>query len=195
MIIGKISSSSSHIEYLCQVHGPGETEQPPRPEDYEFGALVGIARRAGGRLVGVISNTTLLNPDFGNLGPRLSPEPDLAVFSPDYLAEKRTLVSITVLGVVGADGQVIQGVPAISAEIDAAVRRLTDDEIVAFHRTPQGVRAAYLPVLLSAENNPLMPPLTLRLIEQLERLFPQEAPRLALLKDNLAWRSRVQPLG
>ena len=195
MVIGKISSSSSHIEYVCQVHGPHESEQPPRPEEYGFGTLVGVARREGGYLVGVISNTTLLNPEFGNLGPRLSPEPDLAVFSPDYLAEKLTLVSITVLGAVEADGRATQGVPAISAEIDATVRRLSDDEIVAFHRTPQGLRAAYLPVLLDMANNPLAPSLALRLIEQLERLFPQEAPRLALLKDHLAWRSRVQPLG
>ena len=195
MVIGKISSSSSHIEYICQVRGPHESEQPPRPEEYGLGTLVGVARREGGYLVGVISNTTLLNPEFGNLGPRLSPEPDLAVFSPDYLAEKLTLVSITVLGAVGGDGGTTQGVPAISAELDAPVRRLSEEEIIAFHATPQGLRAAYLPVLLNMVNNPLAPSLALQLIEQLERLFPHEAPRLALLKDHLAWRARVQPLG
>lgn len=196
MIIGKITSSNSHITYVCQVYGAHEVPNPPRPEDYGFGTFVGISQRGGGYLVGVISNTTLLNPEFGNLGPRLSPEADLAVFTPDYLAEKLTLVSITVLGAVDGAGNVAQGVPTTAAETDAPVRQLTPEEIAAFHQVSGRLQAAYLPILLSgAQRDPLMPALALEIIAQLERLFPEEGPRLALLKGNVAWRAHVEPLG
>ena len=49
--------------------------------------------------------------------------------------------------------------------------------------------------MLTAMNNPLAPHLMLQIIEQLERLFPHEAQRLAVLGSNLAWKSRVQPIG
>ncbi len=195
-MIGKITSSSSHITYVCQVYGEREVPNPPRAEEYGFGTFVGISQRGGGYLVGVISNTTLLNPEFGTLGPRLSPEADLAVFAPDYLSEKLTLVSITILGAVDDAGRVTQGVPTVAAEIDAPVRRLTQEEIIAFHRAGGSLQIAYLPMLLNnASKDPLMGALALDLIGQLERLFPEEGSRLALLKGNVAWRARVEPLG
>ncbi|MFO7635415.1 MAG: hypothetical protein R6W76_22915, partial [Caldilinea sp.] len=75
--IGKIVKSNSHIDYVCQVYGFGETPQPPAPEDYSFGAFVAAELEqdggAGATLVGLIYNTLLMNPEFGSLGPRLSP--------------------------------------------------------------------------------------------------------------------------
>ncbi len=193
MYIGKIVNSSSHIDYVCQVYGPGEVEQTPRPEDHGFGTFVGIERADEGYLVGVISNTTLLNPDFGNLGPRLSPEEDLGIFSPDYLNEKVTLVAVVALGTVnGSDVQ--QGVPVVAAAIDARVRTLTEDETIAFHCAEGTLRLAYLP-MLATMRNPLAPHLTLNIIDHLSRLFPHEAQRLAILGGNLAWHARVEPVG
>ena len=194
MYIGKIVSSSSHIEYICQVCGKGEADLVPKPQDFGFGTFVGIDRADGGYLAGVIYNTTLMNPEFGNLGPRLSPEDDLAVFTPDYLAEKVTLVAVLILGAVDAAGSVRQGVPVVAATIDARVRRLTRDEIVAFHRSEGGLNLAYLP-LLTAMNNPLVPPLLLHLIGTLIQLFPDQAQNLTVLENNLAWKSRVEPVG
>lgn len=46
--------------------------------DYSFGSFVSIQLdQLEQRLIGVIYNTLLMNPDFGNLGPRLSPRQDL----------------------------------------------------------------------------------------------------------------------
>jgi hypothetical protein len=194
MIIGKIVSASSHVDYICQVYGPGEAARVPAPQDYGFGTWVAVEMAAGGYLVGAIRNTTLLNPEFGNLGPRLSPQEDLAVFSPDYLAEKATLVAVVILGAVGAEGEVEQGVPTVAAQIDSRVRTLEREEIIAFHRGEHGLRLAYLP-LLATMQDPLVPHLMSRLIAELGRLFPQEAPRLAVLAKNLAWKSRVEPVG
>ena len=112
MYIGKIASSSSHIAYVCQVYNKGETDAVPLPQDYGFGTFVGVERSDGSYLVGVIYDTTLQNPEFGNLGPRLSPRDDLSVFAPDYLEEKVTLVAIIILGAATADGVMLQGVPS-----------------------------------------------------------------------------------
>ncbi len=194
MFIGKIISSSSHVDYLCQVYGPGEAERVPEPHDYGFGTLVAVELADGGYLVGAIYNTTLMNPEFGNLGPRLSPREELAVFSPDYLAEKATLVNVVILGAVERGGAVHQGVPVVAASTDARVRRLEREEIIAFHQTEDGLRLAYLP-MLATMTHPLAPHLMAQLIATLSELFPQEAQRLAILAGNLAWKSRVEPVG
>jgi len=149
---------------------------------------------AGSYLVGAIRNTTLLNPEFGSLGPRLSPQEDLAVFSPDYLAEKVTLVAVVILGAVSVAGQAQQGVPTVAAQIDAQVRTCSREEVIAFHRTEAGLRLAYLPMLATLQD-PLAPHLILRLIAELSQFFPQEAQRLGLLAKNLAWKARVEPVG
>ncbi len=40
-----------------------------------------------------------------------------------------------------------------------------------------------------------MPDVMLQIIDQMSHLFPHEAQRLAILGSNLAWKSRVQPIG
>jgi len=195
VIIGKIVSASSHVDYVCQVYGEGEAAQPPAPSDYGFGSFVAIQQDADSLLVGLIANTMLLNPDFGSLGPRLSPEHDLEVFSPDYLAEQATLVGIIVIGAIGSEASVQQGVPAVAAPIDAPVRRLTDDEIERFHLDGANLRLSYLSLLLGMTANPLMPTLLQQIATELSERFPQHAAALAVLRRNLAWRSSVLPAG
>ena len=198
MYLGKVVSATSQVDYVCHISGPYEVEMPPAPEDYAFGAFVALEREAGGYLVGAIADTILLNPDYGNLGPRLSAAGDLAVFSPDYLAEKATLAQIIALGAVDAQGQVRQGVPAFPAGVDAPVRTITHEELLRFHRpaaTPDNAfRVAYLP-LLSSLGRPLIPHLIASILGTLGEAFPAEAARLSVLATNQAWRSRVQPLG
>jgi hypothetical protein len=194
MYIGKIASSSSHIAYVCQVYNKGETDAVPTPQDYGFGTFVGVERSDGSYLVGVVSDTTLVNPEFGNLGPRLSPRDELGVFAPDYLEEKVTLVAIVILGAAQPDGVMLQGVPAVAAEIDAPVRRLSQEEVVAFHTDTAGAALGYVP-LISSIPSALAPHLLLQIIETLRDLFPQDVHRLTVLADNLAWKARVEPLG
>src|SRR5215469_483409 len=105
MYIGKIVKSDSHINYVCQIYGPREVELEPTPTDYAFGRFVRIAARSEQPdnydiqvmlspskssepriyAIGVIYDTILLNPTFGSLGPRLSNEIQVELFSPDYI--------------------------------------------------------------------------------------------------------------
>ena len=194
--IGKIVKSNSHVDYVCQVYGPGETDAPPASADYPFGAFVSIhPDGAAVTLVGVIYNTLLLNPDFGSLGPRLSSRAEIEVFSPDYLAETATLVGVFAVGWFDADGQAHQGVPGMAATVNCPVRRLEDAQLRQFHTARSGqVSLRYAPLLL-AQNNPLAPPLLLAVIDRLYELFPAQRSQLAVLRDNLAWKSIVQPVG
>ena len=194
MLIGRIVSSRSHVDYVCQVYSSLEVPEIPPPEAYGFGTFVGIERDDDGSLVGLVYDTTLLNPEFGNLGPRLSAQEDLAVFSPDYLAEKTTVVAVCVIGSVDGSGVARQGVPQAAAAIDARVRGLDREQIVAFHRPRSSLKVAYLP-MLAAMRHPLASSLTLETIRALRELFPEDARRLAVLHANVAWRARIEPVG
>ena len=196
MIIGKIVKSNSHIDYVCQVYGPNEKAHPPAPSDFRFGTFVRISlgQPSDGHLVGVIYNTILMNPEFGNLGPRLSPMDDLEIFSPDYLVEKAVLLGILAIGWVDGEGGGQQGVPPLAGAIDAMVEPMTDEEVAAFHRDRELFCMRYAPLLMS-QDNPLATGLLLEIIRRLRSRFPEEHERLSVLRANLAWRSYVEPMG
>jgi hypothetical protein len=193
MEIGKIVSSNSHIEYICQIFSPNEARYPIQPADYALNTFVGLETQ-GYTLVGLVTNTMLFNPDYGNLGPRLASRDEMTLFSPDLLAEKVTLVAITLIGLIDSEGNVQQGIPVISAQSDAQVRTLPTDTIAHFHHpSGSGLVLGYLSILLS-NANPLTQVLP-NLVRALGKLFPDEAPRLNLLNDNLAWKTHIEPLG
>jgi len=234
MIIGKIVKSDSHITYVCQIFAPREVDVQPTPADYAFGRFVRVAIRSGlnddpervraialGRsyepvsyAVGVIYDTILQNPAFGSLGPRLSNETQVELFSPDYIAEKAVLVYIMVLGMIEQRStpqgnaeilSTMHGVPLLSLELESEIETMTDEEVQAFHYFSDAERVGvdgrlpylhmgYLPHIISQRNS-LLPMVTLRIIDQLEQLFPQNASLLSIVKRNFAWRLKVETTG
>jgi hypothetical protein len=231
MVIGKIVKSSSHIDYACQINGPLEVELPPHPADYTFGRFVRVAIHArlpdeirvrqetdlsrnekpSRYLVGVIYDTTLLNPNFGLFGPRLSNEAQRELFSPDYLSERAVLVHVIMLGTLEqrrlSSGtpktRIVHGVPADSLELDSSVETMTDEEVHAFHlfsdqedaeNQSEYFHMGYLPHLI-AQQKSLILLVILRMLDQLEQLFPQHLLLLSILKRNFAWRLKVETTG
>src|SRR5437667_8397329 len=232
MYIGKIVKSDSHINYVCQIYGPREVEVEPDPSDYAFGRFVRVAVRSGpsddpntqldlalGKsqepvtyAVGVIYDTILLNPAFGSLGPRLSNETQVELFSPDYIAEKAVLIYVMILGMMELRRtsagipeflSVMHGVPLLSLELGSEIETMTGAEVQAFHffhdtTEPDAHNAylhmGYLPHII-AQRNSLLPMVTLRIIDQLERLFPQNSSLLSIVKRNFAWRLKVETTG
>lgn len=203
MRVGQIVKSNTHVDYVCQIDNPGEFKSDPSPEDYAFGTFVRVELGAdaaqgapgGSYLAGLIYSTILMNPEFGNLGPRLSSPADLEVFSPDYLREQATLVGVVAVGQVTSGGTQ-QGVPRLAATVGAEVTTMTADEVRSFH-TPasgDGLALAYAPLLL-AQGDPLVPHLLLNVINRLGDLFPNQDRQLAVLRGNLAWKTVVTPVG
>src|SRR5215831_7399305 len=98
MIIGKIVKSNSHVDYAGLVYNELETAETPKSDDYMFGQFVRVPHN-GVETVGVIYNSLLINPEFGNYGPRLSTPPENnAIFSPDYINEQGVLIGILLIG-------------------------------------------------------------------------------------------------
>src|SRR5437764_2412516 len=153
MFIGKIVKSDSHINYVCQIYGPREMEIDPGPADYSFGRFVRVAIRSAQAddpnaplaftpdpsqepvtyAVGVIYDTILVNPEFGTLGPRLSNETQVELFSPDYISEKAVLIYIMVLGMIelrqAPQGNTevlsaMHGVPSLSLELGSQIETM-----------------------------------------------------------------------
>jgi hypothetical protein len=234
VIIGKVVKSDSHITYVCQIYGAGETEVQPSPTDCAFGQFVRVAvrrdpaplasSRRQGRAsaatppgehaptlwaVGIIYDTILLNPAFGTLGPRLSSAEQIEVFSPDYLAERAMLVYFNVLGLMeqapqtATGWQITHGVPALALELESEVETMQSEQVRLFHFFADGaepggpqpyLHMGYLPHLIAQRNN-LLPQVTLRIIEQLEQLFPQNRALLNIVKTNFAWKLKVETTG
>src|SRR5947199_6909821 len=201
MFIGKIVKSDSHINYVCQIYGPREVEVEPSPADYAFGRFVRVAVRSAladdpnvkldralgisqepiTYAVGVIYDTILLNPAFGSLGPRLSNETQVELFSPDYISEKAVLIYVMVLGMIEermtSVGQseilsIMHGVPLLSLELGSEIETMTDEEVRVFHffrdqaeqDSREYLHMGYLPHII-AQRNSLLPMVTLRIID------------------------------
>jgi hypothetical protein len=234
VIIGKVVKSDSHITYACQVYSAGEVEVPPGPNDCAFGQFVRAAVRTNsatstlsaangqktGRqhtgpqtgeawAIGIIYDTILLNPAFGNLGPRLSNAEQMEIFSPDYLSERAMLVYFSVLGLMersdpaSTHWHVTHGVPPVALELGSEVETIDAGQIRPFHLfadegEPGGsepyLHMGYLPHLI-AQRNSLLPQVTLRIVEQLEQLFPQNRALLNIVKSNFAWKLKVETTG
>ncbi len=231
MVIGKIVKSYSHINYVCQIYGPLEVEVSPHPSDYAFGHFVRVAVRS--RLldearirrdtnlsrndepccytVGVIYDTILLNPTYGSLGPRLSTETQVELFSPDYLSERAVLVHVIMLGTMEQcrvsdcipQTRIVHGVPADALELDSSVETMTDEEVHLFHffRDQEDaenhtayLHMGYLAHMITQQHS-LLPLVILRILDQLEQLFPQQLALLSILKRNFAWRMKVETTG
>lgn len=192
MEIGRIVKSNSHVEFVCQVWGPGETDDPPADGDYGFGSLVLVeldrASPSAG-IVGVVFDTILHNPEFGSQGPRLTPVSESAVLAPDRLAETAILAGILALGTLDPSGP-RHGIGAVSPKVGAAVSSLDESQIRAFHLPGGKFTVGYVPHLL-AHHHPLIEEVMLSIAAQLSRVFPDESNALAVIRDNLAWQTKV----
>ena len=111
MKIAKIIKSNSHIDYVGRVVDELDAENAPSDEDYGFAQFVNLPLSESEEIVGVIYNSLLINPDYANFGPRLSPKPELGNFSPDYLNEQGFLIGILLLGTRNGEGKIQHGVP------------------------------------------------------------------------------------
>lgn len=192
--LGKIVKSNSHTDYVCQIFGVNETDHIPANHEYAFGTFVRINLNEDEThyLVGLVYDTVLLNPDFGRMGPRLSSEQDLQIFSPDYLNERAVLTGILVVGQV-TSGQVLQGVPPLAATNEASVLRLDDQAIIDFHHREGQLQLTYLSNLI-AQTGLLARNLLLQVIEQLTRLIPDSKAILTVIADDLQWQLHINSM-
>jgi hypothetical protein len=195
MRIAKIISSHSHVDYVARVLDALETAAPPAPADYQFGQFVSVTT-ASSQVVGVIYNSQLINPEYGNYGPRLSTPPEHnAVFSPDYLNEQGVLVGILLLGwqvTNGGTPQRVQSVPREVLPINSEVETMTAEEVRDFHHNAAGRLEIHYYSHITTHAGPFAFQLLATIVEQLEALTTErERARLAVLRRTLAWQQTL----
>ncbi|MGA9997085.1 MAG: hypothetical protein WBP93_16830 [Pyrinomonadaceae bacterium] len=188
--IAKIVKSNSHVDYVGRVIDQLDAAEPPAATDYGFAQFVSMPLEAQ-EVVGIIYNSQLANPDYGNYGPRLSPAPDLSVLSPDYLNEQGLLVGILLLG--WREGAVVhQTVPRRVIPVNQEIYRMTDEAVQSFHKDADGHVQLHYYSQIIAHAGLFAVPLIEAIIEQLEpACAPDERQRLCVLKQALVWQRTV----
>ena len=195
MLIAKITKSDSHVDYFARVLDSLETSASLSPADFQFGQFVKI-KVGDDEVIGVIYNSQLINPDYGNYGPRLSSPAKLnTVFSPDYLNEQGILISILLLGWRNGE-QGRQDTPRVVLPINSHVETMGDDEVRAFHYDGSGGLQAHYYSHVMTHAGLFAFQLLSAIVDQLERLVDdQDSARLDVLRKTLAWRQTIGKMG
>lgn len=188
MKIAKIVSSNSHIDYVARVIDSLDAEDPPSAEDFGFAQFVSIPAHAD-KIIGIIYDSKLINPEYANFGPRLSPKPELGHFSPDYLNEQGILIGILLLGSVSAEGFSSHEVPRRVVPAGQDVHTLGDDLIKSFHTgSDGGLHLSYYSQVMAHAGQFAVPVLE-TVIRKLRRdCDAADAQRLLVLERSLAWQ-------
>ena len=191
MRIAKIIKSNSHVDYAARVLDKLETPEPPTAAHYCFGQFVKVVTTRGAG-VGVIYNSQLINPEYGNYGPRLSTPPELnSVFSPDYLNEQGVLIGILLLGWKSETGSQ-HGIPREVLPINANVEQMTAEEIRAFHHTTEGAVEVHYYTHITTHAGNFAFALLNEIANQLESLTTEsERARLSVLRRTLTWQQTM----
>jgi hypothetical protein len=186
--IAKIVKSNSHVDYNGRVIDRLDADAAPSADDYGFAQFVSLPLADDFEVVGVIYDTQLVNPEYGQFGPRLSPAAELAILSPDYLNEQGVLVGILLLGWrEGLERRM--GVPRRVIPVGQDVYRLDEKQVEAFHRDAEGRVGLHYYSQVVAHAGAFAVPLIEAVLEQLETICtPEERQRFCVLKRSLAWQ-------
>lgn len=189
MKIAKIIKSNSHIDYVGRVIDELDAENPPSAEDYGFAQFVNLPLSESENIVGVIYNSILLNPDYANFGPRLSPKPELGSFSPDYLNEQGFLIGILLLGTRDGEGKIQHGVPRKVVPAGQDVFKISAEDVRKFHTDEKDCLQIHYYSQIVAHAGLFAVPLLEAIIEQLSLdCAESDRQRLGVLKQTLSWQ-------
>jgi hypothetical protein len=191
MKIAKIVSSNSHIDYVARVIDDLDVADPPSANDYGFGRFVGVSLEQD-EIVGVIYDSKLINPEYANYGPRLSPKPALGNFSPDYINEQGILIGILLLGTLGNDGSSTHGVPTRIVPPGGDVAALGEDSIKRFHTNDDGqIHIHYYSQIVAHAGQFAVPLLDAIIGELSGDCSDADRQRLSVLKQTLKWQGTL----
>jgi hypothetical protein len=189
MKIAKIIKSNSHIDYVGRVVDELDAENPPSADDYGFAQFVNLPLSEDENIVGVIYNSLLVNPDYANFGPRLSPKPELGSFSPDYLNEQGFLIGILLLGTRNGNGKIQHGVPRKVVPAGQDVYKISGEEVKRFHTDENDCLQIHYYSQIVAHAGLFAVPLLEAIIEQLSLdCTDSDRQRLGVLKQTLSWQ-------
>ncbi len=190
MKIARIVSSNSHIDYVGRIIDEFDTNDAPTADDYGFADFVSTPFDSDKKILGVIYNSMLMNPEYANFGPRLSPKPELDQFSPDFLNEQGTLIGILLLGTLENSGESSHRIPKGVVPAGQDVYKVEPEEMKQFHADSDSkMQLSYYSQVI-AHAGLFAIPLLEAIIEKLESFesSDQNIKSLGVLKQTLAWQ-------
>jgi hypothetical protein len=192
MKIGKIVKSNSHVDYVGRVLDRLDSAEPPAPVDYQFGQFVTVASDSA-TVVGIIYNSQLINPEYGQIGPRLSGSSEMnAVFTPDLIHEQGVLIGLLLVGWVDGEGRNHQGIPATVIPVNSEISVMDDERVRSFHTSDNRLVLRYYSQVTTHARQ-FAPQLLLNILDKLETLFGDESKsEIAVLKKTLNWQLLFQ---
>ncbi len=189
MKIARIVSSNSHIDYVARVIDALDAADPPNSEDFGFAQFVKLPLEDETEIIGVIYDSMLVNPEYSNFGPRLSPKPELGSFSPDYLNEQGFLIGILLLGAIDKSKAITHGVPRRVVPAGQEVYKIEADEVKKFHDDANDCLQINYYSQIVAHAGLFAVPLLESIIEELSLdCSDSDRQRLGVLKQTLAWQ-------
>lgn len=189
MKIAKIVSSNSHIDYVGRVIDSLDVSEPPSADDFGFAQFVRLPVDDSAEIIGVIYDSILVNPEYSNFGPRLSPKPELGSFSPDYLNEQGVLIGILLLGSKDENGKILHGVPRRVVPAGQDVFKIEASEVKRFHSDERDCLQIHYYSQIVAHAGLFATPLLEAIIEELSLdCSDQDRQRLGVLKQTLLWQ-------
>lgn len=190
--IAKIVKSNSHVDYVARVIDELDADSPPSPDDYGFAQFVVVPVSRDEEVVGVVYDSQLANPEYGNFGPRLSSRDELKMLSPDYLNEQGVLLGVLLLGWrvrAGGEWENRHGVPRRVVPVGQSVLKMGHEDASSFHRGADGSVQLHYFSLAVAHAGMFAVPLVEAVIEQLEAgCTAADRQRLCVLRKSLVWQ-------
>ena len=193
MKIAKIVSSNSHIDYVGRVIDELDVANPPGPDEYGFAKFVSIPLDENRKIIGVIYNSMLMNPDYANFGPRLSSAQDLDGFSPDFINEQGCLIGILLLGSKDEKGRIDQNIPTRIIPAGRDIFAAGAEDVKKFHTDENGrLQINYYSQVVEHAGS-FGVPLLESIIGELGRngCSDDDKRRLGVLKQTLSWQRTV----
>jgi hypothetical protein len=191
MHIAQIINSNSHVDYVARVIDKMDSSEPPNSDDYGFAQFVSLPISDGNSICGIIYDSVIVNPEYSNFGPRLSPKTELLSFSPDYLNEQGILLGILLLGSL-ENGKSIQGLPRRIVSAGQKVEKMSDGDVKSFHADESGSLQLHYYSQVIAHTALFGIPLIESILNQLTEIASDEdVKRLSVLKNSLVWQRTV----
>ena len=192
--IGKIVRGESHILYWVQVQNEIESGGDISPDDSAYGSFVfieksrktqqGIMKRM---IVGIISDTMLVDRDALRNGPRLSQNmDDMKLMYPDFIDERIKVVKILIIGQI-VDGESVHHFPRISPNLGDSVITMSRDEIKDFHYIHGKFQIGYYSAVVETSIY-----LMRQVLGQLKPIFQRQKPVFQLLINNLEYLLKMK---
>jgi hypothetical protein len=188
MRIARIVSSNSHIDYVGRVIDDLDVNDPPGADDYGFGQFVSLPL-GNEDIIGIIYDSILVNPEYASYGPRLTPKPELANFSVDFINEQGVLLGILLLGSHDKNGRVSHGVPRRIVPAGQEVIKLDAEEVKRFHTDEDNALQIHYYSQVVSHAGLFSVALLESIIEQLSAdCAVPDRQRLQVLKQTLGWQ-------